>query len=309
MISVVIPTRNSSKDLDECLKSLSKQTYRNFEIIIVFDSKQDVNIDLAKQHKAKALFDKKHTIGGAYFTGSTAAKGDIIAFIDDDCIAPKDWLSKLKKEFEKEIDVVGGEDIIPEQSSSFQKAAYQIDIARVLKSPVFGKSACKRLRTANVAYHKTVFSEDNFNPKLKGLQEPEFHYRLLKKGLRMKFNPSLYVYHKRRSNLKGIFNQIYRNGLAKIELIKMHKEMLSFEDIAPFIAIAYVIIALLTFPVKTALLFATIPFILYFLAKPTVILFRTGNLRYYPKLFAIVLVREIAYGLGILIGIKNIFRR
>ena len=61
------------------------------------------------------------------------------------------------------------------------------------------------------------------------------------------------------------------------------------------------------------LLYANVLFsstVIYFIFKPLWILAKTGNYKYYPQLFTIILVRETAYGLGIIIGaMKNIFRR
>lgn len=309
MISVVIPTKNNSPSLIECLKSIKKQSYKNIEVIIVAPKKTDLKI-LAEDFKVKIITDKKFTIGNAYAIGAEKANGDIVVFIDDDAFAPQDWLSQISNEFKKEeVDVVGGDDILPEKSTEFQKAAYQVDLARQITQSLYGEKAKNKLRATNIAFRKKTFSKLNFNKKLNGLQEPELLHRLLKSGHKIKYNPKIFVYHQRRSTLQSIFHQIYRNGLAKIELIKMHKELLSFEDVAPFIAIAYAVLTFSLFPIKTALIFAIFPFILYFLAKPAVILFRTKNLRYYPRLFAIILTREVAYGLGILIGMKNIFRR
>lgn len=311
MISVVVPTKGS-KDLEDCLQSLKKQTRKPDEIIVVLDSRIAVETRIAKKHGAKIAVDINGTIGGAYNSGAKAARGDIIAFLDDDCIAPKDWLSKIEKEFQEDIDVVSGEDLLPKNSSFFEKAAYQTDKWRIMNRPFYGKEAKNRLKAANIAYRKRVFQKENFNPRLKGLQEPEFHHRLFRDGFKMKFNPSLYVYHKRRSSLKDIFMQIYRNGKAKIELLKLHGDMISFIDVIPPIY-TVLFFLLIYFGLKASnwiflylLLFGTAA---YFLLKPVMIVVKTGEIKYYPPLVLIVFVRELGYFLGILAGLKSIFKR
>ncbi len=309
MISVIVPTKIVSPSLADCLKSIRNQSYKNIELIIVAPKTNNLAA-LAKRFKTKIVADELSTIGNAYATGAEKAHGDIVTFIDDDASAPKDWLLQISNEFRKEeIDIVGGDDILPDKSTNFQKAAYQIDLARQITEPVYGKKAKYKLRATNIAFKKTIFSKSNFNKKLSGLQEPELLHRLLKLGYKMKYNPKIFVFHQRRNSLQSIFHQIYRNGLAKIELIKLHKELLGIQDIIPFIAVAYTILIFLIFPIKLALLYVSLPFLFYFLVKPAVILFRTKNLRYYHELLLIVFAREIAYGLGILAGLKNIFRR
>ncbi|MBI4153841.1 glycosyltransferase [Candidatus Woesearchaeota archaeon] len=307
MISVVVPTRNSSKDLKECLDSLKGQSYKNFETVVVFDDSNDKNVDLAKNSGAKIVFDDNHTIGGAYFTGVNAAKGDILAFTDDDCIVPKDWLESIGNAFGEEVDIVSGEDLLPDNSSFFQKAAYQIDRARIAGKPLYGEKAKNRLRAANIAYRKSVFEKENFNPTLKGLQEPEFHHRLFKKGYRMKFDPELYVYHKRRSSLGGIFRQIYRNGVAKMALIRIHGDVISFIDVFPFLFILYTaFMAYMSASLGIVFFYAWLATIAgYFLLKPLVISAKSRGFRYYFHLVAIVAAREIAYALGIIYGTIN----
>ena len=310
-ISVVIPARSNSSHLKECLRSLKDQTLKAKEIIVVLDISNAETVKIIKKYGARSVLDKNNTIGGAYDIGARSARGDIVAFIDDDCVAPCDWIEKLEKEFEENVNIVGGEDLLPKNSTFFQEAVYQIDKARMVKKPIYGEHARNRLRAANVAYRKNIFSKDSFNPKLKGLQEPEFHYRLSKKNCKMKFNPNVFVYHKRRNSLHSIFYQIYRNGKAKIDLVKLHKGMLSFIDLMPFVFIIYSIL-MIYFSVATPKLFFFVwilSIIAYFLIKPLIIVMKTHGAKYYFHLIPIIFIREIAYALGIITGFPKIFRK
>ncbi len=304
-VSVVVPTRNNSKDLINCIKSLKKQSTKIYETIIVSPNNDSV-ISLAKKLGCKWFEDDLNTIGNAYHIGSIRAKGDIVAFIDDDCTASKDWLSNLVNEFKNDdIDVVGGDDIIDaDKSTKFQNALFMIDFVRTPKNTLYGNDACNRLRACNIAFRSNIFKESNFNRKLVGLQEPEFIHRLFKNGFNIKFNPDIKVYHSRRKNLGGVFNQIYRNGISKIDLIKMHKDMITPYDIIIFGSVIVTIILLLVSITNTFPLFIwVILIVLYFILKPFYILLRVKNLGYYPVLFTIVFVREIAYATGLIVGL------
>jgi len=99
-ISVVVPTYNEEKYLKECLESLVAQDYKgNFEMIIV-DSSTDVTWQIAKKFGAKVIRFPKSTPAEARQAGFAASSGEIIATIDADNQAPKNWLSQIKKEFE-----------------------------------------------------------------------------------------------------------------------------------------------------------------------------------------------------------------
>ncbi len=303
-LSVVIPTRNHSADVEKCLKSLSMQTRKPDEIIVVDGHSTDDTVKVAKKQKAKVVYDDLGTIGNAYHVGAKAAKGDFVVFIDDDATAPKDWLAKMEKALAK-ADLVGGDDILPEKSNAFQKAAYLTDLVRRPKSKVHGEEAWQWLRAANIAYRKSLLNKENFDKRLKGLQEPELHKRLKKAGAKAHYDPSIIVHHKRRNNLRGIWNQIYRNGVAKIDFLRLHKNSLSLYDLAPFSFIALTILAAHFGYLRAwaALLAA------YFLLKPFLVSIKARGVRFYPLLFAIVLTREAAYSLGIFAGLFKTWSR
>jgi GT2 family glycosyltransferase len=310
-ISVIIPTMGNVGNLSKCLASLKNQTLKPNDIVVVGKIGDVATKEVTKKFGARFVEDKKKTIGNAYYAGVNAASGDLLAFIDDDAFAPKDWLMKISKDFEKEdIDVVGGEDLLPPGSSFFQSATYQIDLARMGKEPLYGKKAFSRLRATNITYRSDIFKREAFDTELTGLQEPELHHRLVKCGFKAKFNPDIIVYHKRRESIRDIFFQIYRNGKAKISLIKKHPGMISVFDIAPFIYVAVFLLTLylmkLGWPYPLySLICITIA---YFLLKPLGIVLRTKKRGYYCRLIQIVFVREAAYMIGIIVGLRVIFK-
>ena len=130
-VSFNIPVHSDFRYLGDCLFSIASQKYPEFEIIIVFDVDNRRMTKKAAEEAEKALneFNKIFetvktkiertlnfhiiitepcTIGKARQIGVEAADGDIIAFIDSDCVLPSDdWLSKMVEPFEK-----GGEIII-----------------------------------------------------------------------------------------------------------------------------------------------------------------------------------------------------
>lgn len=113
-ISVVIPTFNRKGLLKDCLQALFFQTYpkERFEIIVVDDGSTDGTHSLIKtlQKKNPNLYLFGQSRGGtsrARNLGIKNARGEIIAFTDDDCLSHKDWLEQLDNAFEKKPQALG----------------------------------------------------------------------------------------------------------------------------------------------------------------------------------------------------------
>ena len=78
-ISVVIPTKKYSKNLEECLKAINRQSKKAFEKAIVSYPEGDVE-NSAKKYGFRLLYDSLKTIGNAYYTGAKNSKGEITIY-------------------------------------------------------------------------------------------------------------------------------------------------------------------------------------------------------------------------------------
>ena len=121
MISVVIRTYKRPKDLMNCLESVIRQHHRDFEIIVVDDDKDCADgfetynaityfyegVIRRNNIETRYMQSKSKGRASARNTGVKAAKGDIIAFCDDDTIVPPNWLSTIQSWIEKGYDAVG----------------------------------------------------------------------------------------------------------------------------------------------------------------------------------------------------------
>ena len=112
-VSVVIACPAWSWMLDECLKGLSEQTYRDFEVIVLPDAapetpwrRQDFPLSVISTGKVRPA-EKRNA-------GIAAAKGDVVAFIDDDAYPDARWLENAVKYFsDPAIGGVGGPGVTP----------------------------------------------------------------------------------------------------------------------------------------------------------------------------------------------------
>ncbi len=101
MISIIIPTYNEEKNIENCLKSLLNQTLprKNYEIIVVDGKSKDNTVKIAKKYADKVIQQKSKGVGGARNDGVKLAKYDLIATTDADCLVHEDWLERIKENF------------------------------------------------------------------------------------------------------------------------------------------------------------------------------------------------------------------
>ena len=97
-LSVIIPSYNEERDIAECLSSLKKQSFKNFEIILVDDGSTDRTTEIAGKFKEVKILRQNHQgPGKARNFAAKNAKGDILIFIDSDMTFDKDYLKNLIK--------------------------------------------------------------------------------------------------------------------------------------------------------------------------------------------------------------------
>jgi glycosyltransferase involved in cell wall biosynthesis len=101
MISVVIPTYNEEENIAQCLVSLRHQTIprSEYEIIVVDGGSKDTTREIAKKYADMVFVQTSRKVGGARNDGILAARGDIVATTDADCIIPPTWIETIKKGF------------------------------------------------------------------------------------------------------------------------------------------------------------------------------------------------------------------
>jgi mycofactocin glycosyltransferase len=112
LVSIVIPVYNRPAEIEECLESLQNLDYpsEKTEIIVVDDASRDHTAAVVRRFGVR-LIVQPNNMGqsAARNTGVAAAKGEIIAFLDSDCIAEKVWLRELVPYFQdSRVALVGG---------------------------------------------------------------------------------------------------------------------------------------------------------------------------------------------------------
>ena len=197
--SVIVPTLNRKQLLGKCLKSLFRMDYphSHFEVIVVDGGSTDGTMQMI--HKdfpdVKFILETKKGRPVARNTGFKYAKGQIVAYTDDDCLVDKSWLKILVSSFDsKEIGAVGGPLFLLHQSNSIRN--------RFKGTPMgdfyFGdeKLHGKELITANLAVRRDVFEKNQFDETLiYDLEDIDFCKSLISNGYDIIYHPYAIVYH------------------------------------------------------------------------------------------------------------------
>ena len=106
--SVIIPCRNAERTVGDAVRSALDQTEPPLEVIVVDDASDDRSADAAHAAGARVLRNsRRRNAGGARNVGIDAAGGDAFAFLDADAIAPRDWLERARRIFERDPEVAG----------------------------------------------------------------------------------------------------------------------------------------------------------------------------------------------------------
>lgn len=110
LVSIIIPTLNSELVLDNCLFSIKKQNYSNFEIIVVDNGSTDNTLNIAKKYTKNIFYNPIKSAEASKAFGIKKTNGKYIALIDSDNILPSNnWLGCMIKPLEKNLNSLGSE--------------------------------------------------------------------------------------------------------------------------------------------------------------------------------------------------------
>jgi hypothetical protein len=102
MISVIIPAHNEENYLRKTLAALSRQTHKNFEVIVVANGCTDQTADVARGHCHQLIVLSQKSLGVARNLGARMATGDLLLFLDADTLFSRHALEMIAQEFSPE---------------------------------------------------------------------------------------------------------------------------------------------------------------------------------------------------------------
>jgi cellulose synthase/poly-beta-1,6-N-acetylglucosamine synthase-like glycosyltransferase len=227
--SVVVPTYNSLKTLQQTIAGLLSQNYPSdrYEIIIIDDGSTDGTTDYLKQMMRQGhLFFQPQTHkgpGGARNHGARLGHGEILAFIDHDCLPERDWLAYMAESYSRPdtvwVDAVGGRI----ENISQGHWLYEFQTLRSIHHIANKQEYPSYLDTANASYRRQVFlAVDGFNENLPWSEDVELGFRLQDAGYRLATNPRAVVWHVGTTSLEAYFRRSYQIGRGTAMLMIMY---------------------------------------------------------------------------------------
>lgn len=196
LISVIIPAYNAKSTIIKTLTFLHQQDYNDEIEIIVVNSSQD-NIKEIIQSKFPDVnviqLEKRAFTGDAKNVGLKKARGNIIAFIDSDCIAEKNWLSTIKKLYTQGHKLVGGSIGNMNPGNIVSKAEYFLELIQL--SPGSRARYVSLISTANCFFARDIFDKHGNFPTIRKGVDMLFSYNLIEKKEKILFSPEMKIYH------------------------------------------------------------------------------------------------------------------
>ena len=203
-ISVIVVCLNSEKTISECLSSLRDQSVQPDEVIVVDGGSTDLTCELAEGYLSSLPLKILHdgNVSQDSNIGFRASTGDIIAFLDSDCIAPRYWLRVVKANISKGREAMGGP-YIPAQNTDFAKVTYRLLGATAGKlTAQFGRledkpKEVKAVSHGNCAFSRSLFEKmGGFDERLIAVDDGDLCERIQASDTKIFFVPGMYVLHR-----------------------------------------------------------------------------------------------------------------
>lgn len=277
--SLIIPVYNRPDEVDELLESLTHQENKDFEVVVVEDGSAVPCRSVVEKYQDRLevhYFSKPNSGPGQTRNyGAERSRGEYLIVLDSDCVLPPGYLNAIEAELQREpADAFGGPDRTHPSFTDVQKAInYAMTSFLTTGGIRGGKKKMDKFypRSFNMGIRAEIYRALGGFSKMRFGEDIDFSIRIFKGGYRCRLFPEAWVWHKRRTDLKKFFRQVYNFGIARINLYKKYPESLKLVHLLP---------AIFTLGVAVLLLCAFIcPWSLTLLAAFALIIFTDSSLK------------------------------
>ena len=239
--SIIIPVYNRPDEADELLQSLTRQSFKDFEVIIVEDGSSVPCKDVAERYQN--ILDIRYYAkpnsgpGQTRNYGAERSRGEYLIILDSDCILPEGYFAAVEEELQKApADAFGGPDRAHVSFTDIQKAInYSMTSFFTTGGIRGGKKKMDKFypRSFNMGVRREVYETLGGFSRMRFGEDIDFSIRIFKGGYACRLFPGAWVYHKRRTDLKKFFKQVHNSGIARINLYKKYPESLKTVHLLP----------------------------------------------------------------------------
>lgn len=230
--SVIIPVFDRPNEMEELLESLSVQTSKNFELLIVEDGstiKSDFLIErFEKEIDIQYFYKANSGPGESRNYGMAKATGEYLVFFDSDCLIPNTYFEKVETFLaHTPLDCYGGPDSADDSFTNVQKAINYAMTSIFTTGGVRGKSNQLdkfQPRSFNMGFKKEVYDKVGGFSDIHPGEDPDLSYRIMNAGFSTGLIENAFVYHKRRIDFSKFIKQVYKFGVVRPILMKWYPE-------------------------------------------------------------------------------------
>ncbi len=229
-VSVILTVRNEEGNLGHLLDSLVPQQHLH-EVILVDAASTDRTVAIAESYRGRLpnlrIVSRPCRRGEGRNLGARQATGDLLAFIDGDCIANSFWLERLVQAQGGGLDVVVAGRTILTGYWAFTKL-HRVELPH--------KGQDTTWPSCNLAYPRALFDRiGGFDPRFVTAEDIDLNFRAVEAGARIVAAPEAIVYARARDSVSGFLRQAYWNGYGRKQLTARHGRLwhqYSFRDLA-----------------------------------------------------------------------------
>ncbi len=193
--SVIIPCRNAARTVADAVASALAQTEPPAEVLVVDDASEDESAEIARRAGARVLSSPvRRNAGGARNAGIDAASGELLAFLDADVVAPRDWLERSRAAFEADPGIVGvGGRVVNGRPGRYGDLDYFLNHSEWIAK---GRPSEKRnIPTMAIVYRRGAVAGTRFPESNRG-EDTAFALSVLSRGGKLWYDPGIAVTHR-----------------------------------------------------------------------------------------------------------------
>ena len=241
--SIIVPVFNRPDEVDELLESLCRQKVKDFEVLIVEDGSQRdckaVVDKYADRLDVKYFMKPNSGPGQSRNYGAERANGEWLIVLDSDVVLPEGYLAAVDSAISHQTsDIVafGGPDAAHPSFTPVQKAiSYSMTSFFTTGGIRGGKAKLDKFypRSYNMGIRRDVYMKLGGFTKMRFGEDIDFSYRIVEAGYQPRLFPDAWVWHKRRTDLKKFFRQVYNSGIARNNLMKRNPGTLKLVHLLP----------------------------------------------------------------------------
>jgi glycosyltransferase involved in cell wall biosynthesis len=251
--SIIIPLYNRPQEVKELLESLTLQTYKEFEVLVIEDGSKDDAEAIVNSfaERLNLRYFKKQNEGQGFTRnyGFERATGDYFIIFDSDCLIPEQYLEIVNQRLTTNwLDAYGGPDDAHPSFTPVQRAISYSMTSPFTTGGIRGnKKGIGQFhpRSFNMGVSRQVWQKAGGFIITRSGEDIEYSIRIHSLGFKIGLIPEAKVYHKRRTSFLQFYKQIHFFGRARINIYKFFPKELKLVHFIPAAFTAFLIITLI----------------------------------------------------------------